>query len=235
METTDIAGPRLRAARIVGLLYLLTMAISVFGFYARSQVVVRGDIARTVQNLVEFQTVYRLGLVAEILTAVLVMVLVVALHIVLEPVNRYASMAAAALRIAENAILAMIPLGSLAALSLITATGGRDALTEQTSLLAFALMRIHFSGFNLGFLLLGIGSAVFSYLWYKSRLIPRLIAAWGVFASIVLAAATAAMIVLPGLSSVLGLAYMAPMGIYEVGLGLWLLFVGIKSGDRNAR
>jgi hypothetical protein len=36
--------------------------------------------------------------------------------------------------------------------------------------------------------------------------------------------------VFPALAA-LGLTYMVPMGIYEVGLGFWLLFKGLKSGN----
>jgi len=35
--------------------------------------------------------------------------------------------------------------------------------------------------------------------------------------------------VFPNLGKVMGLAYMGPMGIYEVGLGLWLLVKGIRA------
>ena len=44
-----------------------------------------------------------------------------------------------------------------------------------------------------------------------------------------MAVATLAIILFPRLGSVLGLAYMAPLGIYEVGLGLWLLIRGIRA------
>jgi hypothetical protein len=229
IETVEPAQQR--AARIVGFLYLLTMAISVLGFYARSHVFVRGDMLRTVQNAIEFEQLYRIGLLAELCTAALVMLLVVLLYVVLGPINRHLALAAVAWRLAENVILAAAPLGSFAALSLLTGPGASGAPAGQTSSAAFGLMRIHLSGFNLGFFFLGLGSAVFSYLWYQSRYIPRVIAGWGVFASSLLALATAALMVSPGLAPTLGLTYMAPMGLYEVGLGLWLLLVGIRVRD----
>jgi hypothetical protein len=76
---------------------------------------------------------------------------------------------------------------------------------------------------------LGLGSSVFSYLWFKSRYVPRAIAAWGILASSLLTLATAAVIVFPELGAAVGLAYMAPMGVYEVGLGLWLVIRGIRA------
>ena len=37
-----------------------------------------------------------------------------------------------------------------------------------------------------------------------------------------------AILLFPGLAAVVGMAFMAPMGIYEVSLGLWLLVKGLR-------
>ena len=68
---------------------------------------------------------------------------------------------------------------------------------------------------------------MFSWLWLKSRYIPRALAVWGIFASSVLAFGTLAIMLFPRLG-VVGLTYMAPMFFYEVGLGLWLLIKGLR-------
>jgi len=48
---------------------------------------------------------------------------------------------------------------------------------------------------------LRLGSTVFSYLWFKSRYIPRALAALGIFSSLVLALVTLAIMVFPGLGA----------------------------------
>ena len=80
---------------------------------------------------------------------------------------------------------------------------------------------------NTGFVLLGLGSAVFAWLFYKSRYIPRLLAGWGVFASLLLSLYAFTVIVFPK-AAALQILPMLPMGIYEVGLGFWLLVKGAK-------
>jgi hypothetical protein len=45
----------------------------------------------------------------------------------------------------------------------------------------------------------------------------------------VLAIVTLAIMVFPALACVLTLVYMAPMGIYEITLGFWLLVKGIQA------
>ena len=75
---------------------------------------------------------------------------------------------------------------------------------------------------------LGLGSTLFSYLRFKSRYIPRALAALGIFSSLVLAIVTLTIMVFPALGAI-GLTYMAPMFFYEVGLGLWLLVKGLQA------
>jgi Domain of unknown function (DUF4386) len=83
------------------------------------------------------------------------------------------------------------------------------------------------AGFQVGFVFLGLGSAIYSVVWWQSRYVPRGLAALGIFASSVMVLVTLAILLFPALR-VLGLSYMAPMFFYEVGLGLWLLIKGLR-------
>ena len=99
--------------------------------------------------------------------------------------------------------------------------------TPQLQALARLAISVEASGVQIGFVFLGLGSTAFSYLWLKSHYIPWALAAWGIFASLVLVVVTLAIMVFPDLGTTLGLAYMAPMFFYEVSLGLWLLIKGL--------
>jgi uncharacterized protein DUF4386 len=77
--------------------------------------------------------------------------------------------------------------------------------------------------------LTGLGSAVFAFLFLRSRYVPRPLAGWGVFASLLLAAYAIVDIVYPPLVTAWFL-WMIPMFLYEVGLGLWLLLKGADFG-----
>ena len=108
----------------------------------------------------------------------------------------------------------------------------RQVETRELQALAYTFLRVHGTGFTVGFVFLGLGSTVFSYLLLKSRYIPRALAVLGIVASLVLAVATLAILAFPGLTAVLGLAYMAPMGVFEFTLGFWLLIKGLRTPDR---
>jgi Domain of unknown function (DUF4386) len=222
------------AARLVGILYLLQMAAGVFGFWAKGQVIAPGA-AETAANLAASGRLFRLGLAADLLTALIVIGLTVALFMVLEPVRRGVTLFAAFLRVAENAIGGMTVLNAFVALRLLGGAGYLEAIDDrQLQAMARLFLGIQGQGLQIAFVFLGLGSAAFSWVWLQSRYIPRAIAIWGIFASLTLSIVTLVILVVPALGQILGLTYMAPMGIYEVGLGVWLLVRGLRVTHRRA-
>lgn len=92
----------------------------------------------------------------------------------------------------------------------------------------YTLRRVHTWGFQVVFLFLGLGQTLFSYLSWRSRFIPRWLAGLGIVASSIMTVVALGIIIWPRLYSLVTMAYMAPMGIYEIVLGLWLLILGIR-------
>jgi hypothetical protein len=72
-----------------------------------------------------------------------------------------------------------------------------------------------------------IGSTIFFYLFVKSRYIPRVLAWWGLFASVVALAACLTHLLRPAFPAMTVYAWL-PMLLAETSTGLWLL---IKSVD----
>ena len=234
-ELDSITPEQKRAAKIVGLLYLAQMATGVFGeVVARGQLIVPGDASRTVQNIIGHEFLFRLSIVGDLLTYIGVIVLIWAFYVLVRPVHRNLALLALLFRLAENAVLCVATINSLAILKLI---GGPEYLKsfagEQRN--ALVMLAYHTQGLamSVGFVLLGLGSMLFACLLWKSDYVPKLIAGWGIFASLLLAASTLAVMAFPGLG-VLTIAAMAPMGLYEIGLGLWLLVKGISQPRPSA-
>src|SRR3990167_689138 len=219
------------AARLAGFLYLLTMAISVFSeSYVRGRLIVRGDAVKTAGNIVASERLFRISIVSDLIMIAGVVILVWALYVVLKPINRNVALLGAFLRLVGDATAAAAIVRAFLALRLLSGTDYLRAFgTEQLQVLARVFIGGQGTGLQIAFVFLGLGSTVFSYLWFKSRYVPRVLAAWGVFSSLVLAIGTLFFMVFPALGAVVGLAYMMPMGLYEVGLGLWLLVKGIQA------
>ena len=228
--TAGIKPAQRTAAKIVGVLYLVQMATGVFGeSFVRGRLIV-ADATKTAANIVGAERLFRLSIAGDLITYAGVIVLMWALYVLLRPVDRNLALLAVLFRLAETAVLCAATVNSLVALRLLS---GAEYLKTFSAAQLSSLARLAISaqglGMSVGFVLLGLGSAVFAYLLFQSRYVPRALAAWGIFSSLVLATVTLAILMFPDLGNVLGLAYMAPMGIYEVCLGLWLLIKGIQA------
>jgi len=218
------------AAKVAGFLYLFTMVIQLLAdFYLRAPLIVHGDGVQTAKNIVASERLFRLSIVSGLMTVAGEMILLVALYIVLKPINRNVALVAAFWRLAKCVIFAVIALGDFVALRLLSGAGYLRAFeTKQVQALAGLFISARHDGGFIGGVFLGLGSTVFAYLWLRSRYIPRGLAAWGIFSSLVLAIGILGMMVFPGLASVVGPAYWAPIFMFEVTLGLWLLVKGIQ-------
>jgi len=231
MTRRTIEPAQQTAAKVAGFLYLFTMVTASFAeFYARGRLIVSGDAARTARNIVASERLFRIGAVSNLITFAAVVPLVVALYVVLKPINRSVALLAAFWRLAECSIFALIILNDFVALQFLS---GADYLrafdAKQLQALAYTFVGVHDAGYLMGLVFFGLGSTVFAYLWFKSRYIPRGVAALGIFSSLVVAIVTLAIMVFPSLAAVVIPVYFAPIFIFEVGLGLWLLIKGIRA------
>ncbi|HJW09046.1 MAG TPA: DUF4386 domain-containing protein, partial [Holophagaceae bacterium] len=102
-----------------------------------------------------------------------------------------------------------------------------------------ALARLSFSAhgdvYNVGLVLAGLRSTAFGCLWFRSRYIPRALAAWGVLASLLMGACAFLFIVFPELERTLPVVlWGAPIFLFELTMGLWLLFRGLSPSPAEA-
>jgi len=232
-ETTHrtIEPAQRTAAKVVGFLYLFQMATAIFGeSFVRGRLIVRGDATQTARNIIGSERLFRLSIAGDLVTYTGVLVLVWAFYVMVRPVNRNLALLAVLFRVAETAVLCVATVNSLVVLRLLSGAADLKRFeTGQLHSLASLALTAQGLGMMVGFILLGLGSTVFAYLLLKSGYVPKAIAAWGIFSSLVLAIVTWIIMPFPDLGKVVGLAYMGPMGIYEVGLGLWLLIKGIRA------
>lgn len=221
-----------RMARLAGAMYLVTMVTALFGEgYVRGSLLVSESAAQTAQNIIASKLLFRVGLATDLLTFTGVVVLVWALHQLLRPVDQRLAALAAFFRLVELGVHFSAVIFGVVAVSLLS--GGeyvKGFEPQQVYGLAGFALRAQGAGLNIGFIPLGIGSALFALLLLRSGFVPRLLAAWGVLASLGLASYALALVITPATSDFFYLA-MIPMFIYEVSLGVWLLFkdVAVRS------
>ena len=141
------------------------------------------------------------------------------------PVNRNIALLAAVWRLVDP-LLCVITLSSFPLLFLLSGAEYLNGI-EANQLQAFAMLTIalYGVGFTVSPIFLGLGSAAFSYLLFKSRYVPRTLAALGVVSSLLAVMCALMTIVFPGFGTIAA-SGLVPFLIYEVTLGLWLLIKG---------
>lgn len=229
MSDRSLTPASVAAARVAGLGYL---CIVFFGFYASmfvaGRVVVWDDAAATARNLLTQEFLFRSGIVAELVMCAGVVLSGACLYLALRHVNNGLATVAASFRLAEGAIVAIVVLMKFAALDVLTG-GDPFAAFNAAQLESFALLFLHLHGLSIYIvvLLMGLGCAIFCYLLFASRSIPRFLSAWGMLTYTQMVVGAVFVILFPQYWQWVQISF-APGALFELTLGLWLLIAGLK-------
>ena len=215
-------------ARLAGFMYLFNYITSVFGALIPGRIRGSGAFAEQARRTIASEVLYRSALTSMAIGWVLIVFLAFSLYVTLKPVNRRLAQLALFLELSQASVGAVTVIFSFVVMGLYTSFQPTGSLQiDQLHSLARVVESASLSGFNISMTFLGLGSAIFFYLFYKSRYVPRLLAGWGVFASVVMLIVSLAMLMFP--DNVRTLQYgWGPMGIAEIGTALWLTIVGIR-------
>jgi len=227
----DLSVPlQLKAARLAGLLFLIAMATGLFAeFYVRfpSTLVESGDALKTTNNIIAHERLFRIGIANNIVTFAIDVVLIWALYLLLKRVNRSLALLAVFFRLIETTLACFAIINSYVAMQFIN-----DSPTKLFDLNQIQFLSLLHSIYALTFVIvavfLGLGSILFNYLFYKSGYIPKILAGWGIFASLLLLTSQFAIIVFPAVENKIIPACYGPIALDEIALGVWLLFKGAK-------
>ena len=229
MANSAIDASQRKAAIVVGITLLLAIVIVVLANYGIAfRLIVPGDAVDTARNIMANENLFRINIACNLIYVMNVVALLAALYVVLKPVNRNLALVSAFCRMVYALMWAVTALNMLGALRLLGDAAylpvfGADQL--QT------LARLHISidAYYVGLPFWGLASAVCSYLWFKSRYIPRALAAFGMIASVWCVICAFAFIVIPHFETkVNAYWYDMPLVIFETALGFWLLFKGLS-------
>jgi len=230
MTTARVRSPQFYA-RVAGCIYLGAMALGMFSqLFVLGRIIVPGDAAATAHNVVTSEALFRLGIVVDVVTFASDVVIGWAFYQLLKGVDEALALLGALFRVTDAAILAVTTFSALITLRLLSGAEYLQPLdVRELQVLARLFVSARGLGFDVGFVFLGCGSALFAYLLLVARYVPRPLAAWGVFASLTLALGSLAQILSAGFAARAGMLHMLPMFFYEVPLGLWLLLRGVRA------
>lgn len=165
-----------RTARVAGVLYLMIFLVFPLATLGRSTIFVAGDAAATAENLVANDSLLRWGIVGESVVFLIEVVLAALLYVILRPVSRSISLAAALARVGEAVIQAANLLFSFLAV-LLVGGAGYLAVLEPAQLDALALLALDANELMILVwgLFFALHLALLGWLVYKSGFFPRIL------------------------------------------------------------
>ncbi len=186
--------------------------------------------AETARNIRAHERLFRIGIVGDLFYCAGVVVLLTALYVILKPVSRGLALLAAFWRLVWVLMWLAMTLHLFDALRLIS---GADYLRAfeagQLQALARLYLGTRFDYYYVGLLFGSLASTVCGYLWFKSRYIPRALAAFGVISSAFCVACTLVFYIFPNFDKIVNLWWFdTPMGLFDIALSFWLLFKGLR-------
>src|SRR5437763_3378201 len=231
MTIAKIDSTQRTAAKVAGVVGLLSFALVVFGNYVLLEpLIIPRNAVDTARNILAHETQFRLALICFITYGIGAIVLLTALYVIFEPVNRGLALAGALFRLVFAILWLIAPLNSLAALRFL---GDAPYLKifEPDRLQALARVQISgsFDDYYVGFPFFGLAATVCAWLWLKSKYIPRGLSIFGVIASAWCVLCAFAYLIFPNFNKIVNdYIFDSPMAVFELIVSFWLLFKGLS-------
>jgi hypothetical protein len=210
--------------RFIGAAFLLqAVASAVAGLVLLRPLIVADNIVASMTNMANNPLQVRAGIIADLLTAIGLVVLSVLLFIILKKQNMKIALVALGLRLVEVALLAVSRLETFAFLrtSQASAIAGHPDYLQTLGRMAFESQEFAYS---LSMVFFTLGGTLFYFLLFKSGFVPKALAIFGLIAAPL--ALAGELFGLFGIS--VPLVVFLPNLPFELTIGVWLLAKGIK-------
>jgi Domain of unknown function (DUF4386) len=218
-----------RKARIAGFLYLIVI---VFGAFAelgvRARLIVPGDPALTARNILEHQTLYRLGFAMETFYLACNVPLTIIFYDLFKVVNQRVALLEAIFGLVSTAVEAVSLLAHYAPIVIL---GGASYLTAfsltQLQAASYLSLQLFEGGFAISLVFFGFDCFAMAYLIMNSTFFPRIIGAALTIEGVGYLINSFTLFLAPVLQTRI-FPYFAVTALAEVSLAMWLLAVGVN-------
>ena len=218
-----------RQARMAGGLWWLCIVAGVVGFIAGGPLIVANDAVATAAKILAYESLFRLGFAADLISGLCYMGVTLFLFYVLKPVGRSLSLLAAFFGLAGVAIGGLAWVSHLVPLVLLHGDQYLSAFTSnQLQAMSMIALKLQMQVFSIGMVFFGIQCILIGYLVARSTFLPRILGILlGVGGTCYLIASFANFL-LPPLGARLTPFVFPVAFIGEGSLGLWLLLKGVN-------
>ncbi len=225
-----------KTARVAGLLYLLGAITAPLGLlYVPRTLIVPGNATATANNILASESLFRLGIASELVSAVIFIFLVLVLYRLLKGVHQQHAALMVILAVVSVPIMFLNVLNEIAALDLLH---GADFLSvfekPQREALTMMFLNLHDQGIVVAAVFWGLWLLPFGLLVFRSGFLPRILGVLLVINGLAYVVDAFTSLLLPRYGSVVSQFMLVPELVGELPTMFWLLIKGAKDQPLDA-
>jgi hypothetical protein len=218
-----------KTARLAGLLYVLLSIAGIYALiYVPSALIVRGDAAATAHNIVASETLYRSGIVADLISQALFLLVAMALYRLLKGVDKMLAMLMVIFAAVQIPLSFVAEVHHLAVLTILNGTGSVASFSEAQR---YAQMMVSLDSYDNGILVdeifMGLWLFPLGLLIFRSRFLPRILGVLLFVAGSAYLAESITWLLLPAHGHLVS-KFASPLRALELVTPLWMLVMGAK-------
>ena len=231
MKTTTTDVSLNMTIKVLGVMFWLTLIVPLINYVFVFQNFPDPDnTVETANNILDNEFLFRINIINEIFTALIVFGLATALFSLLRQTNKNLARFALSLKLTEASLWLVIALGHFASLLILKDNSllGQFESGQLQSLIGL-MVNEHLLITAIPGVLHGLGLTIFMYLLFKSKLISNKLALFGLISFALVFVYDALFIISPNTAevSVVQLIGWVPSILFEIVIGGWLLIKGI--------
>jgi Domain of unknown function (DUF4386) len=218
-----------RNARIAGLLYLTLLAAPLRLIYIPTKLIVPGNAGATANNIAAHETLFRLGIVGDLLTGTMVIFLTLALYRLFKGVDEALARLVVILgALVVTPIYFLNTVNDAAALLLARGTDFLSVFDKpQRDALVMLFLRMHRQGVLANEVFWGLWLFPFGLLVYRSGFLPRILGVWLMLNCFAYLATSVTGMLWPQYEERVS-NWVFPLMLGELAIMLWLVIMGAK-------
>jgi hypothetical protein len=226
-----IESSQRRAARVFAITTLLMNAVIMIAFsHFYGPFLVWGDDAATARNFIAHEPLLHTYIALAVAYGIGAIIAMAALYIIFRPIGRGLTLFAAFARLLYS-VMWFIQLIDLFDAMRIMRGGAYLQVFEPERLQALAGLQLAsgWDAYYIGLTFYAIGSVLFSYLFFKSRYVPRALAVWGIVSLLFEGVCGFAYLIDRNFGAIVSVNwYEMPVFSFEVVISIWILVRGLR-------
>lgn len=218
-----------KIARLAGFLYLMLSIPGIYALlYVPSALIVRGNAAATAHNIVASATLYRSGIVADLISQALFILVALVLYRLLKGVDNMLAVLMVIFAVVQIPLSFLAEVHHLAVLKILDGTGPMASFSEAQR---YAQMMVSLDSYDNSMLVneifMGLWLFPLALLIFRSGFLPRILGVLLFVAGFAYLAESTTWLLLPAYGHLVG-KFASPLRALELVTPLWLLVMGAK-------